>query len=100
MVLPRVWCSSLSSRRSSARSLASRLESGSSNRNTPASRTSARPMATRWRWPPESCAGLRCNSALSCSMLAAFSTRRAISALGTPATRGPKLMFFSTVIVG
>ena len=39
------------------RSLASRLDSGSSNRNTCGSRTMARPMATRWRWPPESWRG-------------------------------------------
>ncbi len=32
---------------------ASRLESGSSNRKTFGSRTMARPMATRWRWPPD-----------------------------------------------
>jgi hypothetical protein len=35
------------------------LDSGSSNRNTFGSRTMARPMATRWRWPPESWRGLR-----------------------------------------
>ena len=33
--------------------------SGSSNRNTFGCRTMARPIATRWRWPPESCRGLR-----------------------------------------
>jgi hypothetical protein len=33
--------------------LGSRLESGSSIKNTDDSRTIARPMATRWRWPPE-----------------------------------------------
>ena len=37
------------------RSLASRFDSGSSNRNTFGLRTMARPMATRWRWPPDSC---------------------------------------------
>ena len=41
------------------RSLASRLESGSSMRKTFGSRTIARPMATRWRWPPERALGLR-----------------------------------------
>jgi hypothetical protein len=41
------------------RSLASRFDSGSSIRNTLGSRTIARPMATRWRWPPERLAGLR-----------------------------------------
>ena len=42
------------------RSFASRLESGSSIRKTLGSRTIARPIATRWRWPPESWPGLRC----------------------------------------
>ena len=41
------------------RSLASRLDKGSSNKNTCGSRTIARPMATRWRWPPESWRGKR-----------------------------------------
>src|SRR5204862_501961 len=41
------------------RNLASRLDSGSSNRNATGWRTMARPTATRWRWPPDSCPGLR-----------------------------------------
>ncbi len=41
------------------RSLASRLDSGSSMRNAFGSRTMARPMATRCRCPPDSAAGLR-----------------------------------------
>ena len=41
------------------RSFASRFESGSSMRNTCGSRTIARPIATRWRWPPESWPGFR-----------------------------------------
>ena len=44
------------------RSFASRFESGSSKRNTAGWRTIARPSATRWRWPPESCRGLRSRS--------------------------------------
>ena len=48
--------------RISTRSLASRLESGSSIRNAAGSRTIARPIATRWRWPPDSCRGLRSSS--------------------------------------
>ncbi len=39
------------------RSAASRLDSGSSNRNTLGARTMARPMATRWRWPPRQVLG-------------------------------------------
>ena len=45
--------------RVSTRSFASRFESGSSIRNTLGSRTIARPIATRWRWPPDSALGLR-----------------------------------------
>ena len=62
-------------RRGSRRaSTGSRLESGSSSRNACGSRTIARPSATRWRWPPDSCAGLRSSSAVDaqrCGHLAA-----------------------------
>ncbi len=58
-VMPSSRCSFWISMRVCTRSLASRLDSGSSNRNTFGSRTMARPMATRWRWPPESWRGLR-----------------------------------------
>ena len=47
------------SERICTRILASRLDSGSSIKNTDGSRTTARPMATLWRWPPESWPGLR-----------------------------------------
>ena len=57
-VVRRPRCSFWISRRVCARSLASRLESGSSNRYTAGWRTMARPMATRWRWPPDSSRGL------------------------------------------
>jgi hypothetical protein len=50
-------CSFWISSRVWARSLASRLESGSSNRNTAGWRTIARPIATRCRCPPESSRG-------------------------------------------
>ena len=40
-----------------ARSLASRLDSGSSNRKTSGFLTMARPTATRCAWPPDSCRG-------------------------------------------
>ena len=53
------------------RSAASRLDSGSSNRNTFGSRTMARPMATRWRWPPESCVGLRVEQLARCCRISA-----------------------------
>ena len=50
------------------RSFASRFESGSSMRNTRGRRTIARPIATRWRCPPESCAGLRSSRSVRPSM--------------------------------
>ena len=58
-VMPSSRCSFWISSRVCARSLASRLDSGSSNRNTAGWRTMARPIATRWRWPPDSSRGLR-----------------------------------------
>jgi hypothetical protein len=47
--MPSFFCSREISLRIWPRSLASRFDSGSSNRNASASRTIARPMATRWR---------------------------------------------------
>ena len=49
MVAPRRVCNLLISVRICTLSLASRLESGSSKRNTLGLRTMARPTATRWR---------------------------------------------------
>ena len=65
-------------RRICTRSLASRLDSGSSNRKA------AGLMATRWRWPPESCRGLRSSSLVGelQKISAASRTRCSISALG------------------
>ena len=57
VVVFRRWCSALISERIATRSLASRLLNGSSNRKTFGSRTIALPIATRWRWPPESSRG-------------------------------------------
>ena len=54
----RRW-SSFSSTRISARSLASRFDSGSSKRSTEGEKTKARASATRCCWPPESLAALR-----------------------------------------
>ena len=89
-----------SSTRICTRSSVSRLESGSSNRNTSGSRTMARPMATRWRWPPESWRGRRCISSPICRISAARRTRRSVSALGLPVMRSPKLRFCSTDMCG
>ena len=57
------------------RSLASRFESGSSMRNAFGLRMIARPIATRCRWPPESCAGLRSRSSSSPRSTDTSSTR-------------------------
>ena len=65
----------------STRSLASRLDSGSSNRNTRGLRTSARPIATRWRWPPESWLGRRSSRCSICSVLATSATAASRSRL-------------------
>ena len=54
--MPSRCCSSRSSTRISSRSLASRLESGSSNSSTVGLEHSARASATRCCWPPDSCA--------------------------------------------
>ena len=49
--------------------------------NTCGSRTMARPIATRWRWPPDRLAGLRSRYSVSPSSSAASATRLARSAL-------------------
>ena len=59
VVVPSRRCSEAIWVRVCTRSLASKLDSGSSMQNTWGWRTMARPMATRWRWPPESAFGLR-----------------------------------------
>ena len=61
------------------RSFASRFESGSSMRKACGSRTIARPIATRWRWPPESAAGRRSSSVSSPSISATSATLRLAS---------------------
>ena len=82
------------------RSLASRLDSGSSIRNACGSRTMARPIATRWRWPPDSAPGLRLRYCSRPSILAASSTRRLISSLGVLRSCRPNARFCSTVMCG
>ena len=62
------------SRRMLTRRAASRLDSGSSKRKIFGSRTMARPMATRWRCPPDSCLGLRSSSGSSWRTRAASRT--------------------------
>ena len=70
-------CSVASSTRISTRSAASRFDSGSSNRKSCGSRTIARPIATRWRWPPESSRGRRCQQVLDLQRCAAAALTRA-----------------------
>src|ERR1700682_5447467 len=52
-VVSRSRCSFCSSIRVWPRSLASRLDRGSSSKNTLGLGMMARPRATRWRWPPD-----------------------------------------------
>ena len=69
-------------------------------RKTWGSRTIARPIATRWRWPPESAFGLRSRYSVSPSMSAASRTRFARSSLSTPRIFSGKAMFSATVFDG
>ncbi len=78
------------------RSFASRFDSGSSMRNTLGRRTIARPIATRWRWPPDSCPGLRPSRSESSSISAISRTRSARSAFGTFAILSGNAMFAAT----
>ena len=55
----------------------------------------ARARATRWRWPPESCAGLRPSSSPSPRVSAARFTLVARSSLSTPRWRSGNSMFFA-----
>src|ERR1700734_2867624 len=63
MVEPSRRCSAEISLRILTRSSASRLDSGSSNRKAFGSFTMARPIATHWLRPPESCEGWRSRAA-------------------------------------
>ena len=56
VVMPSRCCSWRSSTCMASRSLASSADSGSSSRNSFGDSASARAIATRWRWPPESLA--------------------------------------------
>ena len=82
------------------RSFASRFDSGSSIRNARGSRTIARPIATRWRWPPDRLAGLRSRCASRSRMRAASSTCLLISAWSTFASLSANPMLSRTVMCG
>ena len=82
------------------RSLASRLDSGSSIRKTAGWRTMARASATRWRCPPDSSLGLRCNRSVSSTRSAARCTAGPICAAGSPRIFSGNAMFSCTVMFG
>jgi hypothetical protein len=81
-------------------SFASRFDSGSSIRKACGSRTIARPIATRWRCPPESCPGLRRRSSKSASVFAASSTRSRTSGFFIRRSLRPNAMFSNTDMCG
>ena len=66
-----------------SRSLASRLDSGSSSSRSFGSPISARPKATRCCWPPESWLGMRFAYWLKCTISKISSTFSLICAFGT-----------------
>ena len=82
------------------RSLASRLESGSSIRNAWGWRTIARPIATRWRWPPESCPGFFFSWSSSPSTPATLRTRLSISARASRRSLSPNAWLSYTDMCG
>ena len=82
-VRPSCSCRRTSSKRVPSRSLRSSAASGSSSSRSFGRLTSARASATRWRWPPESCAGWRVPQLAEPHQRRAPRRRaRAISALG------------------
>ena len=83
--------------RVATRSAASRLESGSSKRKSLGVRTMARPMATRWRWPPESSAGRRARRGSSESICEAVATRWVTTSGLAPDCFRPRAMLSRTV---
>ena len=100
MFLSSVSRISASSVRIRARSFASRFESGSSNRKVDVFRTSARPIATRCRWPPDSSAGLRLRSWEMFSISATSFTLRSMSAFGSRCSLSEKDMFRAMFMCG
>ena len=82
------------------RSFASRLDSGSSIRKTDGSRTIARPIATRCRWPPDSCPGLRSSQSVRPRISAASLTLALSWSLGSLRSFSAKPMFSATVMCG
>src|SRR5207344_1957816 len=81
MVVPSLFWSLDTSVRVCTRSFASRLDNGSSMRNAAGSRTIARPIATRCRWPPDRLAGLRSRNGVRSRTRAASLTSSSITFL-------------------
>ncbi len=100
VVVPRLFWIRETSVRICTRSLASRFDSGSSMRKTAGSRTIARPIATRWRWPPDSCDGLRSRCCSRSSTRAASMTFLSISAASSFRSFSAKPMLSRTLMCG
>ncbi len=94
------WCSRSHSARSSRRSLASRLDSGSSSRKVDGFVTRVRASATRCDSPPEQAPGNLSRRPVSRTISATSRTRRARSSRGTFFMRSPNSMFCATVLCG
>ena len=86
--------------RVSTRNFASKLDNGSSIKNTAGDRTIARPIATRCRCPPDSAFGLRSRYRSRSSSFAASRTFVSRSALFTPANFSANPMLSATDICG
>jgi hypothetical protein len=93
------WIREISAR-ISTRSFASRFESGSSIRKARGSRTIARPIATRWRCPPDSVRGFFFSTSDRPRVRAACVTRRSISGLSTPRIFSAKAMLSYALMCG
>ena len=100
MVVPNSLCKRDSSMRMFTRNAASRLERGSSNKKTLGFRTMARPIATRWRCPPDNSLGNRSSNSLMRSTSAMRPTWFCRSCFDTPAMRSENPMFSATVMCG
>lgn len=100
VVVPTRSWKRFSSSRAVARIFASRLDSGSSSRNTAGSRTSARASATRCRSPPDSWRGLRRSSGSISSSSAAHRAFLSRSSRAMPSARSGKTMLSSTDLCG
>ncbi len=94
------WCSRSHSARSSRRSLASRLDSGSSSRKVEGLVTRVRASATRCDSPPEHWFGILPSRCAMRTISATSRTRRLRSSGGTRFMRRPNSMFCATVLCG